>query len=260
MTPAVAEVTGRLAADMPQQAARDMSAERFGITPSVEAYRRVVADLATQVRSVHDEEAVEQLLQWIEEARQTEGEHDVLLQVGRDGVFVQTRPCWEEASCGTIAVFDRDRKRVGTIYLGQMPESEQPTLTRRLSEVIQGVLRDAGSEVLKLRYVTDAGCHPQAYYRDVLCKMRHPLTNQRLKWSWCVDFFHACEYVSQLAASLFGTATEAAQRWAKQQRHTLRHKKGGIKKVIARAAQQKRRGGLKGPKKDFAPAQLPEEV
>lgn len=254
MTPALAEVTGRLAADLPQQAARDMLGERFGVTPSVEAYRRVVADLASQVRCVHDEEAIGQLLDWIAEARQSEGKHDVLLQVGRDGVFVQTRPCWEEASCGTLAVYDRKRKRVGTIYLGQMPESEQPTMTKRLTEVIQGVLRGSGSEILKLRYVTDAGCHPQAYYRDVLCKMRHPLTNRRLKWSWCVDFFHACEYVSQLAASLFGTGTDAAQRWAKQQRHTLRHEQDGIKKVIARAAQQKRRGGLQGTKGDFATA------
>ncbi|MEO9591968.1 MAG: hypothetical protein ABJF25_07405, partial [Rhodopirellula bahusiensis] len=47
--------------------------------------------------------------------------------------------------------------------------------------------------------------YPQAYYRDVLCKMKHPLTGRRLKWTWCVDFFHACEYVSQLAASLFGS-------------------------------------------------------
>lgn len=254
MTPALAEVTGRLAADLPQQAALDMLEERFTARPSVEAYRRVVAELATEVRSVHDEQAIEQLLEWIELARKSEGKHDVLLQVGRDGVFVQTRPCWEEASCGTLAVYDRNRKRVGTIYLGQMPESEQPTMTRRLTEVIQGVLRGAGSKVLKLRYVTDAGCHPQAYYREVLCKMKHPLTKRRLEWTWCVDFFHACEYVSQLAASLFGSGTDAAQQWAKQQRHTLRHEKGGIKKVIARAAQQKRRGGLKGTKKDFAPS------
>lgn len=254
VTPALAEVTGRLAADLPQQAARDMLTERFGITLSVEAYRRVVADLATQVRTVHDEEAIGQLIDWINEARQSDGKHDVLLQVGRDGVFVQTRPCWEEASCGTIAVYDRNRNRVGTVYLGQMPESEQPTMTRRLTEVIQGVLRGAGSEVLKLRYVTDAGCHPQVYYHDVLCKMKHPLTGRRLKWTWCVDFFHACEYVSQLAASLFGSGTDKAHDWSKQQRHTLRHEKNGIKKVIARAAQQKRRSGLKGTKKDFTTA------
>lgn len=254
MTPALAEVTGRLAADLPQQVTRDMLAERFAATPSVEAYRRVVTNLATQVRSVHDEEAIEQLIEWINQARQSEGKHDVLLQVGRDGVFVQMRPCWEEASCGTIAVYDRNRKRVGTVYLGQMPESEQPTMTRRLTTVIQGVLAGSGSEPLKLRYVTDAGCHPQAYYRDVLCKMKHPLTKRRLKWTWCVDFFHACEYVSQLSASLFGSGTDKAINWAKEQRHTLRHEKHGINTVIARAAQQKRRGGLKGTKKDFAPA------
>ena len=68
MTPALAEVTGRLAADLPQQAALAMLHERFAIKPSVEAYRRVVADLATQVRGVHDEEAVAQLIQWIEQA------------------------------------------------------------------------------------------------------------------------------------------------------------------------------------------------
>jgi hypothetical protein len=50
MTPALAEVTARLAADLPQQATLDVLAERFAVRPSVEAYRRVVADLATQVR------------------------------------------------------------------------------------------------------------------------------------------------------------------------------------------------------------------
>jgi hypothetical protein len=67
-----------------------------------------------------------------------------------------------------------------------------------------------------------------------------------------VDYFHACEYVSQLAASLFGGGSDAAHQWAEDQRHTLRHEQGGVKKVIARAAQQKRRGGLKRTKKDFA--------
>ena len=57
-----------------------------------------------------------------------------------------------------------------------------------------------------------------------------------------------------MGATLFGSGSEKAQRWAKEQRHTLRHEKNGVKTVIARAAQQKRRGGLKGTKKDFAAA------
>ncbi|QDU98816.1 hypothetical protein Pla8534_67270 [Lignipirellula cremea] len=252
MTPALAEATGRLAADMPQQAALQMLRERFAVKMSVDSYRRVVAELATEVRGVHDEEAIEQLLDWLRQARQSAGKHSVLLQVGRDGVYVQTCPCWEEAACATLAVYDRNRKRLGTIYLGQMPESEQPTMTRRLTNVIEGVLRGLGDDLPALRYVTDAGCHPQAYYHDLLAKMKHPLTQQPLSWSWGVDFFHACEYVAKLAAAIYGTGKESANHWAEQQRKTLRDDPNGVSKVIARAAQQKRRHGLRGTKKDYA--------
>ena len=254
MTPALAEVTGRLAADMPQQAALDMLAERFSVRPGVAAYRRIVADIAGRVRTEHDDVAIEKLSEWIERGRKSKGKHEVLLQVGRDGVFVQTRPCWEEASCGTLSVYDRGGRRLGTVYLGQMPEREQPTMSARLTGVITGVLKRCGSDVPTLRYVTDAGCHPQAYFREVLSKMKHPVTKQRLKWSWGVDFYHACEYVSKLAGALFGTATEKANRWAEDQRRTLRREWGGVSRVIRRAAQQKRRLGLKGTKSDYSSA------
>lgn len=251
MTPALAEVTGRLAADMPQQATLDMLEERFAVRPGVPAYRRIIADIAGQVRTVHDDVAIEKLCEWIEQARQSDGKHNVLLQVGRDGVFVQTRPCWEEASCGTLAVYDRNQERVGTVYLGEMPESEQPTMTARLTKVITGVLRQIGADTPTLRYITDAGCHPQAYYRDVLAKMKHPVTDEPLEWSWGVDFFHACEYVTKLAGAIFGTASEQANTWAEKQRHVLKHDSNGVSRVIHSAAQQRRRVGLKGTKKDY---------
>lgn len=118
MTPAAAEATGRLAADMPQQAMLAMLQERFAITPGVATVRRVVQDLAERVRTHHDEAAIDRLTELIQQARQSQGKHEPLLQVGRDGVFVQTRPFWEEASCGTLAVYDRERRRLGTVYLG----------------------------------------------------------------------------------------------------------------------------------------------
>jgi hypothetical protein len=251
MTPALAEVTGRLAADMPQQATLDILAERFAVRPGVAAYRRVIADIASQVRTVHDDVAIEKLFNWISKARQSDGKTNVLLQVGRDGVFVQTRPCWEEASCGTLTVYDRNQKRVGTVYLGEMPESEQPTMTARLTKVITGVLSQIGNNTPTLRYITDAGCHPQAYYRDVLAKMKHPVTDEQLEWSWGVDFFHACEYVTKLAGAIYGTASEQANAWAEKQRHVLKHDSNGVSQVIRSAAQQRRRVGLKGTKKDY---------
>jgi len=253
MTPAVAEVTGRLAADMPQQAVLAVLRERFNITPGVGTLRRVVSDLAERVRAHHDPAAIERLSQLLEQARQSTGKHEPLLQVGRDGVYVQTRPCWEEASCATLAVYDRSRRRLGTVYLGQMPESEQPTLTTRLTAVITGTLASLGEHTPRLRYVTDAGSLQQSYFRKVLEPMKHPLSGRRLEWTWGVDFYHACEYVSKLAAALFG-AGGAASAWAAKQRRTLRDKAGGVSRVIQSAAQQKRRRGLKGTKKDYASA------
>ena len=253
MTPAVAEVTGRLLADMPQQATLETLQQRFGITPGVGTLRRVTEDLGGRVRVHHDQAAVDKIVQWIDQAEQSEGPGKPLFQVGRDGVFVQTRPFWEEASCGTLAVYDRQRNRLGTVYLGQMPESDQPTMTSRLTHVITQTLARLDGDVPELRYVTDAGCHPQAFYHDVLQGMVHPVTGEPLSWSWGVDYYHACEYVSSLANSVFGSGDQAFA-WAEKQRRTMRDQRDGVQRVISRAAQQKRRHGLSGTKKDYASA------
>ncbi len=65
-----------------------------------------------------------------------------------------------------------------------------------------------------------------------------------------MDFFHACEYLSKLAEAIFGGGSERANAWAEKQRHTLRHETSAVAKVITSAAQQKRRQGLQGTKKD----------
>jgi hypothetical protein len=131
-----------------------------------------------------------------------------------------------------------------------MPESDQPTMTARLTYVITGTLKSLGDYVPKLRYVTDAGSHPQAYFRNVLQPMKHPISGRPLAWSWGVDFYHACEYVTKLASTIFG-AGEAASSWAAKQRHLLRWKTDGVARVIQSAAQQKRRHGLEGKQKDY---------
>jgi hypothetical protein len=254
VSPGLAHRLGRLAADLPQQSALEQLREQFNVKLSVDAYRRIVDDLSVEVGYLHDEQVVEQLVQWIEISNQTKGKHDVLLLVGRDGVHVPMRGCWKEAACATLAVYDRNRKRLGTAYLGEMPQKNQERMTERLTKVLQGVLTKAGKQTLKLRYVTDAGCLPQSYFRKVLSKMKHPLTGEVLNWSWGVDFFHACEYLSSLSEALFGIGTSKSQSWFREQRHTLRHDSRGIQRVIRRAAQQRRRHGLKGSKEAYRKA------
>ncbi len=254
VSPALAHKLGRLAADLAQQPAIQQLAEQFNIHFSVDTYRSVVESLSYEVGYLHDAVAIQELARLIEDARKTKGKHEVLLLVGRDGVHVPMRGCWKEAGCATLAVYDRNRKRLGTIYLGEMPQSKQTELTKRLTNVIEGTLKASGVLPLKLRYVTDAGSIPHGYFRKVLAKMNHPVTGKALKWSWGVDFFHACEYVSQMADSLFGAGTTESQDWFKENRHTLRHVKNGVQKVVTRAAQHKRRHGLKGSEKDYTEA------
>ena len=254
VSPGLAHKLGRLAADLPQQPALQQLHEQFNVTLSVDAYRRIVDHLSIEVEYLHDEQAAQQLAQWIQEAENSAGKHDVLLLVGRDGVHIPMRSCWKEAACATLAVYDRKRKRLGTVYLGEMPQKNQTTMTERLTQVISQTLTLANESKLKLRYVTDAGSVPRSYFRKVLSKMKHPLTGKELSWSWGVDFYHVCEYLSLIAGALFGTGTSESQTWFRDQRHALRHDLRGVQKVIRRAAQQRRRHGLKGSEDEYRKA------
>ncbi len=106
-----------MAADLPQQAAITELQEHFGVHLSVDVYRRVVEHLACEIRIRHDDAAIAQLRQWVDQATKTTGKHDVLLLVGRDGLHIPLRGRWREASCATLAVYDKSRKRLGTIYI-----------------------------------------------------------------------------------------------------------------------------------------------
>ena len=251
VSPGFAHKLGRLAADLPQQSAISELKEHFGVRLSVEAYRGVVEHLAREIQFRHDDAATDQLREWIDQAAKTKGKHDVLLLVGRDGVHVPLRESWKEAACATLAVYDRSRKRLGTIYLGEMPETKQVTMTKRLTKVIVGTLDTDSTTPLRLRYVTDAGNAPHGYFQRVLRTMKHPRTGGPLEWSWGVDFYHACEHLSQLADSLYGTGTAKAQGWYKRQRHTLRHDPNGIRKVLSSAAQIRRRHKLAGTSDEY---------
>jgi len=75
------------------------------------------------------------------------------------------------ATTGTISVYDRRGERLGTVYLGRMPEPGQPTLTRQLTDLIVAVLAAWEGPQPRLAYITDGGWHPTAYYAKVLRKL-----------------------------------------------------------------------------------------
>ena len=128
----------------------------------------------------------------------------------------------QEGATATVSVLDRRGKRLGTVYLGHMPEAGQGTLTAQLSALLRDILSRVDSQGLRLVYVTDEGYHPSDYYHRVLKKMTDPRRPwRRLEWRRIIDFYHACQYLQQLADAIVGTGTEA-QSWAKQMRHVLK--------------------------------------
>jgi hypothetical protein len=252
-TPALADVVGRLSAELTQEQTLAVLKERYGVCWSVGSLRKVAASLAEALTPLMHEAQVSYLVDLLRKAYASRGKFRPALVVGRDGVMVPMRPFWEEAATATLSMYDRGGRRLGTVYLGRMPELGQSTLTEQLTRLILAVLTAWDGPLPRLHYVTDAGHHPQDYFRNVLRKMIHPRTTERLQWTWAVDYYHACERLTKIAEALFGAGREATA-WAEKMRRVLKTKSAGVTRVLQSAQALRRRYGLRGAKKDFTEA------
>jgi hypothetical protein len=252
-TPALTDVVGRLSAELTQEQTLAVLKERYGVCWSVGSLRKVAAALAEAFAPLAHEAQVSHLVDLLRKAYESRGKFRPALVVGRDGVMVPMRPCWEEAATATLSIYDRRGGRLGTVYLGRMPELGQGTLTEQLTRLLLAVLAAWDGPLPRLHYVTDAGHHPQEFFRSVLRKMIHPRTGERLKWTWAVDYYHACERLTKIAESLFGAGRDATA-WAEKMRRVLKTKSAGVTRVLRSAQALRRRRGLHGAKKDFTDA------
>jgi hypothetical protein len=189
---------------------------------------------------------VQALLGWLKSASEIGSRFT--LSVGRDGCMLPMRHCerYREGAAATISVLDRWGKRLGTVYLGRMPEPGQGQLSAELTALLTDVLRQWQGVLPRLVYVTDCGHHPTEYFQQVLAKMKHPLDpNVLLKWEWVADYYHACQYITKLAEAIFGPR-RAARAWAAKQRRVLKSKPNGVFRLLRSAGALKAlRGGVK---------------
>lgn len=252
-TPALGDQVGRLMAELTQQQTQAVLRERYGVSWSIKSLRKVTAALAESLTPLRQEAQVARLLDLLRQAFASSGKNRPMLVAGRDGVMLQTRPCWEEASTATVSIYDRRGRRLGTVYLGRMPELGQGTMTGQLTDLLLAVLNAWKGPVPRLHYVTDAGNHPLEFYRRVLRPMRHPQTGKRLEWTWAVDYFHAAERITKLAEVIFGSGREASA-WAAKMRKVLKEKTGGVSRVLHSVGALRQRRGLRGSQKDYRQA------
>lgn len=166
-TPALAERAARAAVASPQAAVLAALRDDHGVRWSAATLRAVIAAVATGMEvHCHDAQAA-RLLGWLGQADRSSGGRKPVLAVGRDGLMLPIRgqARYREGATATVSVYDRAGRRLGTAYLGRMPEPGQGTLSGRMTALIEAVLRDRTGPPPRLAYITDGGTHQARYYR-----------------------------------------------------------------------------------------------
>jgi len=237
-TPALASRIGIWTAQHTQETVRGLLSQEHNVAWSVSTLRKVVAMLSEGLAPLSAKAQADYLLKLLRQAHDSKGGHRPVLCTGRDGIFVPivNATKYREAATATVSVLDRRGQRLGTVYLGRMPECGQGTLTKQLTDLLTAVLVGWDGPLPRLQYVTDGGHHPSEYFGQVLKSMVHPRTGQLLAWEWVLDYYHACLYITKMAEALFGTNTKQAASWSAKMRRWLRDKKAGINRVLHSAA------------------------
>ena len=237
-TPLLAERVARVSVDHTQAEVRAWLRREHGLGWSNDRLRAALRGFRQALGSFVPALQQARLVQWLQQAECSRGRHRPVLAAGRDGIMLPMR-CggYAEGSTATVSVYDRRRRRLGTIYVGQMPETKQTTLSQTLTDLLCGVLRAYPGPLPRLAYITDKGSAPEEYYRRVLKKMKHPRDGQLLPWEWVLDFYHVCGYIGQMAEALFGAETPAGAQWFAKMRRWLRERRHGVAQVARSATQ-----------------------
>jgi hypothetical protein len=239
-TPALCERVSRYLAETgaTQQTVLKRLRQEHGVSMGVKRLRALTAFIACALEEHRGPAQAEQLVRWLAAAHASRGRHRPVLAVGRDGITLglrgQRRSLYEVASAGTVTVYDRRGRRLGTVYLGYVPEPGQTTMTQQLTALLREALRRWSGPLPRLCYVTDAGDNETSYYKKTLHRLRHPVTGKRLVWQWVVDYYHVSERLTTLAEALFGKGQRAWSWMRKMQKLLL--KPGGVGRVLHSAA------------------------
>ncbi len=152
-----------------------------------------------------------------------------VLAVGRDGIRLRDHHslAFEVATAATVSMFDRAGRRLHTCYLACPPELGQATMSRQLTDLVTNVLKAWDGPLPVLAYVADSGDRETDYFDQVLRRMRHPVTRQRLGWVRVVDFYHAATRIWTMSEMLFGAGTPRYFAWARRMLRTLKRRRRG---------------------------------
>jgi len=257
-TPALAEVAARGMAEAgaTQASVLERLKRQHHVAWGAERLRKVTQELSQGMESFRKEQQTLRLLELLEQARKSRGQGPPVLSVGRDGITLceYRHRFWEVATAATVTVYDRRGRRLGSVYLAFAPQLGQQSMTDHLTALLRDVLQRWEGPLPRLAYVTDAGDHETAYYRNVLRTMRHPRTGERLPWRRIVDYYHASQRIWDLAEALFGRNSPASRSWARRMCRVLKQPNGPSRVLHSAAAFAGRGTMSKSRRKDYRQA------
>jgi hypothetical protein len=191
-TPAAASRIGKqfAATGSSQGRTLEMIDDQMGERIGAEKLRKLTQTLVDGLEPHRETAQVEKLMNLIEEAR--EQKLDPVLSVSRDGVALGLAPWsfFEMASVACISVL-AGGKKLGTVYLGCTPETNQVTLSNQLTSLLRATIRGCKGTALQIVYVSDAGKVETAYWKNTLRKFY--VDGVRIKITRVVDYYHASE-------------------------------------------------------------------
>jgi len=250
-TPALAERAAWWLAQYPQGGTLAILKRDHDLRWSKDTLRQVTAAVAEGLEQQRPTVQVEKVLDLLTKAAASRGRFRPALVAGRDGIHLpmRGREPYKEGATATLTVYNRRGKRLGTVYLGRMPQPGQVTLSEQLTALIEGVLERWQGPLPRLAYVTDMGSHPTTYFRKVLSRLCHPRTGERLQWQRLCDYYHAAGYVGKMSEALFGDSAQG-RKWLRRMLRRLKEK-DGVKRVLQSATYHAQERGLCGKRQQL---------
>ena len=138
--------------------------------------------------------------------------------IGIDGASVlMIEQGWRQAMVGTLALYDRQGERLHTTYVAATPEYGKATFLERMDREIQQVKEHYPQAV------TVGIADGAADFWDFL----EPRTDRQI-----LDFYHAVEYLTDVADAVFARQAQQRQEWMSDAAHRLKHEYTGPSRLI----------------------------
>ncbi len=175
------------------------------------AYVQTVADAVAAVAMVKEE-------QWSYQVPELPESDVTTIGIGIDGTcLLMCKDGWREAMVGTISLYDSSAERLHTTYIGATPEYGKTTFFKRMSAEIANISA-AFPKALKVGVADGA-------------KTNWPFLTQHTSRQ-ILDFYHAAEYLTQVADAQFARDPKARKQWLNDACYRLKHSSTGPQVLI----------------------------